>query len=99
MQLCIAHLESPSYIVHTYAALAIERLLTVRVPGPTSGLVPVFSKTDVKPFLQPTLANLFKVLESPDSRENDYVMKGMVHRSPHKQTTQVGCFLLLLFMI
>lgn len=68
-------LENGNYVVHTYAAVCIERLLTVKVPGPT-GLVPVFGKAEIKPFLQGLLVNLFKILAIPESKENDYVMKG-----------------------
>ncbi len=36
-----------------------------------------FGREDLRPFLEGLLANLFKVLDSEQSRENDYVMKGI----------------------
>ena len=78
MQLSIGLLENSSYVVHTYAAVCIERLLTVKVAGPTGGLVFLFGKAEIKPFLQSLLINLFKILTLQESKENDYVMKGIL---------------------
>eukprot|EP01087_Luapelamoeba_hula_P019082 TRINITY_DN6277_c0_g1_i1.p1 TRINITY_DN6277_c0_g1~~TRINITY_DN6277_c0_g1_i1.p1 ORF type:complete len:1049 (+),score=219.24 TRINITY_DN6277_c0_g1_i1:42-3149(+) len=79
MQLAIAHLDSPQYVVHSYAAIAIERLLTVKVRHPSQGnLVTVFNAAELKPYLQSLLTNLFKVLQMNESKENDYVMKALM---------------------
>lgn len=77
MQLSIGHLENANYVVHTYAAVCIERLLTVKVPNATGQAVLLFDKAQIKPFLQGLLVNLFRILASQQSKENDYVMKGI----------------------
>ena len=66
--LLVKHLSSSNYVVHTYSAIAIERLTSK------------FSKADIKPYTQELLINLFRLIEAgttPETlAENDYLMKG-----------------------
>ena len=66
-------LTSEHNVVHTYAALCVERMLTVRDAG-----VPRFGSADVLPLRDALLGNLFMGLTLPDSGENDYIMKAIM---------------------
>jgi exportin-2 (importin alpha re-exporter) len=65
----VKHLSSSNYVVHTYSAIAIERL-TFK-----------FTKSDIKPYTQELLINLFRLIDAgttPETlAENDYLMKGI----------------------
>lgn len=82
MPLLITHLSSPSVVVHTYSAAAIEKFLTCKeasTSGPmgavnTSKTVK-FNGDDLKPFLQSLFPALFAIIENKDLNENQYVMK------------------------
>jgi exportin-2 (importin alpha re-exporter) len=69
------HLTSRHYVVYTYAAVCIERILAIR-----SGHALMFNKEDIKPFAQSLLVKLFELVErsgaTPEKlAENDYLMK------------------------
>ena len=68
--LLIQALSSPSYVVHTYAAYAIERILSLR----TDDGQLIVSKADFAPFTQPALVALFGCMRG-QSAENEYLMK------------------------
>ena len=68
-----ALLNAPDNVVHSYAALAVERLLTVRDNG-----VVRFSSADLLPLREALLGGLFTALTLPESGENDYVMKALM---------------------
>ncbi|XP_072017606.1 exportin-2-like [Amphiura filiformis] len=70
----IALLKSESTVVHTYAALAIERIFTVRLPNGQ----PAVPAETVKPHVEALLTNLFGALEMSGSEENEYVMKAIM---------------------
>jgi exportin-2 (importin alpha re-exporter) len=70
LPLVTRHLASEEFVVHTYAAAAIERLLSIKDGG-----VPKCGKETIKPVLQEMLTGLFSVLEMEESKENSYVMK------------------------
>jgi hypothetical protein len=67
-------LSSPSNVVHSYAALALERLLTVREAGGALR----FAAVDLLPLREPLLGALFGALQLPDSAENEYVVKAIM---------------------
>ena len=70
--LLIQSLSSSYYVVHTYAAYAIERVLSLR----TDSGVAIVSKADFAPFTQPALVALFSCMQQhAESRENEYLMK------------------------
>jgi exportin-2 (importin alpha re-exporter) len=74
MPLLIAHLGSPHVVVHTYAAAAIEKMLTSKVDGPNNTKLPKFGGSDLKPFLGNLFTGLFSIVENVEN-ENEYVMK------------------------
>lgn len=63
-------LGSDSNVVHTYAAVAVERLLAQREGGKQR-----FQVQDLAPVLEPLLSALFSAFLKPDSAENEYVMR------------------------
>lgn len=64
---------SRGYVVQTYAANCIDKLLIVRDRN-----VHRFGKSDIQPYLTALLDALFKVLETDQSKENEYVMKAIM---------------------
>ena len=70
MPLLISHLSSPSVVVHTYAAVAIERILMCK-----EGKVLKFNGTDIQPFLTTLFTGLFSIVDNVAINENEYVMK------------------------
>ena len=75
LPLLINYVKSRIFVVHTYAAYSIERILTVK----TDAGVGVITKADFAPFAQPALEALFNTLDTHnDSRENEYLMRCIV---------------------
>lgn len=64
-------MDPSQFVVHTYAAACLERLLTVKDP---SGLLR-FDKNRLAPYLGKLLEHVFNILEQPNYPENDYLMK------------------------
>ncbi|KAJ3012683.1 UNVERIFIED_CONTAM: Exportin-2, partial [Siphonaria sp. JEL0065] len=74
----VQHLSSTNYVVYTYAAVCIERILAIK-----SGSHLMFSKTDIHQYVQPMLLRLFDLIQSNNSSstklaENDYLMKALM---------------------
>ncbi|GMH45111.1 hypothetical protein BSKO_13068 [Bryopsis sp. KO-2023] len=66
----IALLGSEHFVVHSYAASTIERLLALK-----ENRVPRFTPDDLAPFLQSLLEKLFATFSIPESSENQYAMQ------------------------
>ena len=66
----IEALGSSANVVHSYAAICIERLLTLKENGSY-----VFAADSMAPFLSPLLHGLFLAFSLPESEENEYVMR------------------------
>ncbi|CAM6025473.1 unnamed protein product [Sphagnum balticum] len=66
----IGFLVAESNVVHSYAALCIEKLLALK-----DGKQLRYTAADLTPFLQPLLTNLFSALKLPESQENSYIMR------------------------
>lgn len=72
----IRHLHSNHVVIQTYAAMCIERFLTVKDRDPATGASKQrITKADFSPYFQPLFVGLFRVQDNPDLPENDYVMK------------------------
>ncbi|CAO3609832.1 unnamed protein product [Mucor hiemalis] len=75
--LLVKHLESNDYVVHTYAAIAIERILFIR-----HGKTMMFTAADIKPYSETLLVQLFRLIElgqTPEKlSENDYLMRAVM---------------------
>jgi len=67
-------LKSPSVVVHTYAAAAIDKILIMK---DTDGKALVKS-SDLSPLAEDLLKNLFSAFDLPGSSENEYVMKAVM---------------------
>ncbi|XP_074642803.1 exportin-2-like [Tubulanus polymorphus] len=73
--LLVKHLPAKSHVVHSYAAYALERLLTVK--GAHGG--PAVSKqTILDGNIKELLQNLFSVMDQSGSEENEYAMKALM---------------------
>lgn len=68
------HLASPNYVVYTYTAITVERLLAM-----TSDGQPVFHPEDLKPYSKDLLQHLFRLIEqgrTPEKiQENEFLMR------------------------
>jgi exportin-2 (importin alpha re-exporter) len=74
MPLLISHLNSPSVVVHTYSAAAIEKFLVCK-DNNAAGKVAKFGGKDIQPFLEPLFTGLFAIVDNKEFNENEYVMK------------------------
>jgi exportin-2 (importin alpha re-exporter) len=68
-------LESSNFVVHTYAAAAIERILCVRDVDASGRRTPRVAPDFIQPILQPLLVALFNRIARPDYPENEYLMR------------------------
>ena len=72
----IAHLSSQYIVVQTYAALCLEKFLSLKDRNPvTSAMTSRITREHLQPHLQPLLSGLFIALGNPNFPENDYIMK------------------------
>lgn len=71
------HLESSEYVVYSYAAITIERVLAIREGGANGKLM--FTKQDINDEAQNLLTSLFKIIVSAKTpeklAENEYLIK------------------------
>lgn len=90
LPLLVPHLENPSFVIHTYAAMTIERVLFIKrdnklllVPpiAPQTGLTVghSFNQGDIRPFAESIIIALLKNVEKGATPEeiakNDHLMK------------------------
>lgn len=74
MPLLITHLGSPSVVVHTYSAAAIEKFLVCKDSSGQRKVVK-FGGPDLQPFLESLFTGLFSIIDNTAVNENEYVMK------------------------
>ena len=72
--LLVVHLRSPAYVVHTYAACSIEKLLIMK----NSEGRAMFSLSDISSHQQVLLTNLLSALKMECSAQNEYIMKALL---------------------
>ncbi|WWC58466.1 uncharacterized protein I303_101008 [Kwoniella dejecticola CBS 10117] len=74
LPLLVQHLNSDNYVISSYAAITIERILFIKVDRQA-----LFTQADVRPFAENILMALFANIEkggTPEKiAENDYLMK------------------------
>ncbi|WRT64247.1 uncharacterized protein IL334_001178 [Kwoniella shivajii] len=74
LPLLVQHLNSDNYVISSYAAITIERVLFIKVERQA-----LFTQADVRPFAENILMALFTTIEkggTPEKiAENDYLMK------------------------
>ncbi|ORY84121.1 putative importin-alpha export receptor [Leucosporidium creatinivorum] len=77
LPLLTPHLENPSFVIHTYAAITIERILFIKQKGSF-----LFGQADIRPHAEGILNALFKVIESGETPQqiaaNDNLMKSVM---------------------
>lgn len=78
--LLINHLNNPNPVVYTYSAITIEKLLSMTNFTDHS---PVFTKSDIQPFVNDLLTNLFRLVLSNNSSpeklaENEFLIKSIM---------------------
>ncbi|KAI9288300.1 putative importin-alpha export receptor [Umbelopsis sp. AD052] len=75
--LLVEHLKSDSYVVYTYSAVTIERILFIK-----KGNAMLFTQSDIQPYAETLLELLFKQIEkgqTPEKlAENDYLMRAIM---------------------
>jgi len=69
----LRHLGAESHVVHSYAALSIEKILTLRNENG-----PLLTPEMLSPLAGNLLKGLFSVLHKKGSEENEYVMKAIM---------------------
>ncbi|KAJ2974221.1 hypothetical protein NUW58_g8727 [Xylaria curta] len=71
----INNMGSSNYVVYTYAAIAVERLLYLTDDSGAR----IFGRTDIEPFAKDLLDHLFKLVEKESSpakmQENEFLMR------------------------
>lgn len=76
--LLVEHLKNSNVVVYTYAAITIDRLLSM-TSFTDSTHTPVFNKLDIQPFVNDLLSNLFSLILSntaPEKlSENEFLIK------------------------
>lgn len=70
----IRHLNANSFVVHSYAALNLEKLLIVKDANGN----PLITQDILAPFAGDSIGGLFHALSKPNSNENEYVMKAIM---------------------
>jgi len=73
----IKNIQFKDYVVHTYAATCLERLLSVK---DRNGRVSTarLTKEDIQPYLSTLLSALFTALEAEQSKENEHLIKAVM---------------------
>ena len=69
------HLTSKIVVIQTYAAICIEKFLSVKEKFPTGESGTRITKVHLSGLLNDIFQGLFLVLDNPELPENDYVMK------------------------
>lgn len=74
----VSHLDSTQYVEYTYAAITIEKILSIKDSNQTN--FQLFQKNDIKPFNLDLLTKLFKLItqfqNTPEKlAENEFLMK------------------------
>ena len=74
LPLLVKHLAAPNYVVHTYTAITIERILTMSIDGRA-----LFQPAEVAPYAKDIFQNLFGLIaqgKTPEKiAENEFLMK------------------------
>lgn len=75
MPLLISNLSSDSVVIHSYAASAVEKILSAKSEGSAGVKTPKFTSGDITPFLESLFTGLFTIIENIQRNENEYAMK------------------------
>jgi exportin-2 (importin alpha re-exporter) len=72
--LIVRHLESNSYVVHSYAACNLDKMLIMKDAAGN----PLITQEVLAPHASAVVGGLFNALDKPNSGENEYVMKAIM---------------------
>ena len=72
----IRHLSSPIVVIHSYSAICIEKILTLRDPNNMS--IPLIKPENISQHSLQLLEGLFGVWQFPGSQENEYSIKAIL---------------------
>lgn len=70
----VRHLASDSFVVHSYAACNLEKMLIMKDAAGN----PLITQDTLAPFSEAIVSGLFTALTKPNSGENEYVMKAIM---------------------
>lgn len=70
----IRHLQADSFVVHSYAACNLEKILIMKDAAGN----PLITQDILAPFASEAVGGLFQALSKPNSGENEYVMKAIM---------------------
>lgn len=70
----VRHLQSDSFVVHSYAACNLEKMLIMKDAAGN----PLITQESLAPFGEAIIGGLFSALTKPNSSENEYVMKAIM---------------------
>ncbi len=72
-------LNSPVWVIHTYAANALDNMLTIKDKNPAgTGSTQRITKESLEPMLKDLLGALFGVFQKSGQKPNSYVMKAIM---------------------
>lgn len=81
LPLLVDHLKHSNVVVYTYAAITVDKLLTM-TSFSDSKHTPVFNKLDIQPFVNDLLSNLFTLILSNSApeklSENDFLVRAVM---------------------
>ncbi|KAL7018978.1 hypothetical protein ACKWTF_010969 [Chironomus riparius] len=70
----IRHLQSDSYVVHSYAACILDKILIMKDGNGN----PLITQEILSPYSGDVVGGLFQALSKPNSNENEYIMKAIM---------------------
>lgn len=70
----VRHLQSDSFVVHSYAACNLEKMLIMKDAAGN----PLITQEVLAPYAEAVVGGLFTALTKPNSGENEYVMKAIM---------------------
>lgn len=76
LPLVVRHITSNNVVVRTYAAITLEKLLTMRDPSHDKSTA--FKPEQLEPYLGELVKTLFDALDLPGSPENEHIMRAIM---------------------
>lgn len=70
----VRHLHSDSFVVHSYAACNLEKMLIMKDAAGN----PMITQSILAPYGEAVIGGLFTALSKPNSGENEYIMKAIM---------------------
>ena len=87
----VKHIMSSNVVVRTYAAITLEKLLTIR--DPVKPKETAFKPEQFEPFIGELTRTLIDALDLPGSPENEHIMKAIMRLFSFSKSTLIVQFL------